>query len=196
MKKFFALIIILPLLILSSCKTNIDEDTYYDKQNVTIDNIAVEFYGTGYGTYGQTLSSHCQGTVDSIFDSSQDLVIQTSAADNKSTSANEIYLTLTINGKCSNLVTKFDTSDSTQISSFKISYFYNETSETTGETSEVEKSLASSYTAEKNYQIDKEITKIRLYVRQNKYYSSSFKDEEKRNKKTENTFTITLFKPE
>lgn len=176
------------LLFITGCShVNTDKDYYY-KENINLNGIDVEFYGKGYGSYGQLLPRYCTGSIDSIFNAESTLTIQTSAPDNDLASANEIYITLTYPAltKINKLYTKFLIEDKKLVSSFKISYKGKEDSETT---------ITSSYKEEGTYTISNEVTSISLYVRLNKYYSTYYEIEELRDKLARTPFTIVQFLP-
>ena len=193
MKKQFFLLSLISVLSISlpGCRNINTEDDYYYKEYLNVNGIDIELYGKGYGTYGQLLPKYCEGSVDSIFDPSTDFSFITSSNDNSSSSYNEVYITLTLNRHISTLSTEFDTEDSSVLSSFRITYKTPQDTE-----KDSEHSIASSFKKSSTYKVDADVTTMTLYIRQNKYYSSSHKTEELRNKLAHNTFTIKKFIPE
>ena len=162
---------------------------YYYKENINLNGINVEFYGNGYGTYGQLLPEYCTGSIDTIFNPESSITITTSTADNNLPTANEIYINLNYNSPAyvNNLVTLFSTENKKQISSFRIYYKDQENKETT---------VGSSYYEDKTYTINNTVTSICFYIRLNKYYSSSYEIEALRDTLSYTPFTIRQFMPE
>lgn len=170
----------------TACANINTEKNYYYKEYASKDGIDIEFYGKGYGTYGQLITNYCKGDIESILEEDKSITITTSINDNNMASANEIYINLTLNKHCKALLTDFATGDKSVISSFRIYY-------TTPDGNEV--TVASTFTESKEYEIDADIDVLTLFVRQNKYFSSYHKDESLRNQPSRNPFTIKLFLP-
>lgn len=187
-KSLFYTVITLFLILTTGCDhVNTDKEYYY-KENINLNGIDVEFYGKGYGNYGQLLPNYYTGSIESIFDPESEITITTGTTDNNMAAANEIYVTLTFPELTyiNQINTKFSTKEKKQISSFRISYKKDAENETT---------IASSYKDEKNYNVKNYVKSITLYVRQNKYYSSSYEVEDLRDELCHNTFTIIQFLP-
>lgn len=187
-KSLFCTVITLFLILTTGCDhVNTDKDYYY-KEYVDLNGINVEFYGKGYGTYGQLLPQYYTGSIDSIFNPDASITITTSSPDNNLASANEIYVTLTYPNltHVNEIITAFNTQEKSQISSFKISYKGTEENEVT---------IAYSYNEEQTYSVNANVYSITLYVRQNKYYSSYHEIEDLRDKLCYNPFTIVQFLP-
>lgn len=176
--------------IMACANINTKEDYYY-KEYYTVNDIPIEFYGKGYGSYGQLLPTYYSGTVESIFDPETEFSFLTSTHDNSSSSYNEVYITLTLNRHVNTVSTDFAIEDSTALSSFRISYKTPEDTE-----KDSEHSVTSSFKTSNTYKINADVTTMTLYIRQNKYFSSSHKNEQLRNQPAHNRFTIRKFIPE
>lgn len=173
------------ILIFTGCNNSNTPDDYYYKEYAEYNGIGIEFYGKGYGDYGQLLrSAYCTGSIESIFDPDDFLTITTSTNDNSSASTNEIFLTLTINGNCSDLVTSFSTDVQRQINSFRISYKNDKDEDVY---------LSSSYSENQIFNINTYVSTITLYVQQNKYFPTYYEIEELQGELAHNKFTIKQF---